>query len=485
MKYLEFYGLQREPFRNEPDRRFYFESRAQAAARLRVVRGLQQQKGLCLLIGAAGAGKTTLARHVLEGLAPSQFLARLLVIAHGSVDSGWLLRRIASAFGVAQPRPEPLHVLGQIYEQLVNVQKAGQHAVLILDEAQMLRERFLMEEFRSLLNLEYQGRKLLSLVLCGMEELDEAVRLDPALGQRVDIRSELRGLDSDEVAQYLAHRIRCVRGSPDILSDEAVKTIAAYSEGTPRLINTIADNALFEGYLGKSNPVDAKGVEVVVEQLGLGASRPVTSRGGAVHERADGQDEESGISGLIDPFEDRGLDLDVHAADANVSEPDPFSRSLEERPRRAEGRTPVFESPPVTPPTPAPETSSPSFIDSLRAEEPRFEEEPSKEEEKKESEASSDDDFGEDFDVDLEDSEADAPAAEESLEEAPSNPVIADDSGMLAPAKVQVMITSDPPGTDKGSEAPKPAPAKSAETEEDIDSLFDGIQVGGEDGDED
>jgi hypothetical protein len=189
----------------------------------------------------------------------------------------------------------------------------------------------------------------------------------------------------------------------------------------------------------------------------------------------------------------------VHATDRNVSEPDPFSRSLGQRPRSEEGRAPVFEGPPVISPTPAPETSSPSFIDSLRAEEPEFEE-VSEEEEKEESEASSHEDFGEDFDVDFEDSEADAPAAEESSEEAPSNPVIADDSGMLAPAKVHVKITSDPPGTDRGSEAPKAAPAKSAETEEDIDSkaapaksaeteedidsLFDGIQVGGGEGDE-
>ncbi|MEE8556350.1 MAG: AAA family ATPase [Myxococcota bacterium] len=471
MKYLEFYGLQCEPFRNEPDRAFYFESRAQAAAQLRIVRGLHQRRGLTILIGEVGAGKTTLARHVLEGLAPGEFMARPLVIAHGSIDPGWVLRRIASAFGIAELRPNPIELMGQIYEQLVKVRAAERHAVLILDEAQMLRERFLMEELRSLLNLEHRGQKLLSLVLCGMEELDETVRLDPLLGQLVDIRVRLKSLDEDEVAPYVTHRIHCVQGSPDIFTDAAVLGIARYSEGTPRLINTIADNALFEGFLAKAKPIDVDVIEAVVEQLGLGRSEgaprcaPEVGKATARAASHDAPGKEP-----TDPFV-----VDDSAFDAlGWNDPHP------------EDVVPVAPAPepaPVVPPSPEPSSASRPVQEDREV---------GREDDKSVPESRDDGNFEGASDVTLEGSPTGAPAAEEPVDDPvdgppdepapPSKPtdsaILADDS-VLKPEKIKVTITRDPPGTDKA--APPRPQLRSAETDEEIDSLFDGIRVGGED----
>jgi type II secretory pathway predicted ATPase ExeA len=269
MEYLKFYGLSEEPFRTEPDRRFYFKSRAQASARLRLLRAVEQKKGLSVFVGEPGCGKTTLAQHVLGGLEPSRFMTRLLVPPHASVDSGWLLRRIAVGYGVQQLQTEPIQILSQIYERLVEVHNEEKCPVLLFDEAQMLRDRALLEEFRALLNLERKGRKLLSLVLFGMKELDEVLRLEPALAQRVEIRVCLTGLEPDEAADYVAHRLQCVDAPAGIFTPEAVVAIHRFSEGIPRLINTLADNALFEGYMSRAKPVDASVVTSAAEQLGL------------------------------------------------------------------------------------------------------------------------------------------------------------------------------------------------------------------------
>jgi hypothetical protein len=149
------------------------------------------------------------------------------------------------------------------------MQSSGRHPVLLLDEAQLLRDTETMEEFRGLLNLEHQGRRLLSLVLLGMESLNEVLAADPALAQRVEVRVGLSGLDRDEVEAYITHRLDCARGSSDVFTPEAVSAVFRYSDGTPRLVNTLADNALFEGFLARSNPVDASAVDTAAEQLGL------------------------------------------------------------------------------------------------------------------------------------------------------------------------------------------------------------------------
>ncbi len=258
-----------EPFRTEPDPRFYFKSRSQEHARIRLVRAIEQRKSLSIFIGEPGCGKTTLARHVLASLDPESYVAHLLAPVHSSVDAGWLLRRIARAYGVKAPRTTPIQILGQIHSRLVQMHDEGKLPILLFDEAQMLRDRALLEEFRALLNLERKGQKMLSLILFGMGQLDEVLRLDPALAQRVEIRVRLGALETDEVSSYVHHRLECASGPREVFTEEAIQAIALYSKGTPRIVNTLADNALFEGFMSRANPIDASVIQAVAGELGL------------------------------------------------------------------------------------------------------------------------------------------------------------------------------------------------------------------------
>jgi type II secretory pathway predicted ATPase ExeA len=269
MDYVKFYGLQDEPFRNDPDERFWFEGQAQNAARMRLMRGVHQHKGLCVLVGGPGCGKTSIARHLLDSLDGDDRVVRLLSVPHRACSAGWLLPRIATAFGVVQPEPESTRLLGQLYERLIGLASSGRHPTLLVDEAQLLANVEVMEEFRGLLNLEHEGRKLVSLVLFGLPQLDAVLQLDPPLAQRIDVRVQLGTFDRDDTIAYLAHRMACAGGDPELFTQVALDAICDYSGGIPRLINTLADNSLFEGFLAEAARIDGSLVDAAAEQLGL------------------------------------------------------------------------------------------------------------------------------------------------------------------------------------------------------------------------
>jgi type II secretory pathway predicted ATPase ExeA len=279
MDYLKFYELAVEPFRNDPDVAFFFESRGQRAARMRLLRGVSQHRGLCVLVGAPGLGKTMLARQLLASLDGPERCVRMLGIPHRDCDAGWLLPRISSAFGVAQVAPTALGALGQIYERLSGLGAAGRHPVLLVDEAQLLENPRVMEEFRGLLNLEDADRKLLSLVLFGLPDLDRVLRLDESLAQRVDIRVTLEGLAEDEIADYLEHRLKRAGAARPLFTGDAVEALWTWTHGVPRLVNTLADNALFEGALAGEPVIDAAVVVSAAQQLGLADLSDVDAAG--------------------------------------------------------------------------------------------------------------------------------------------------------------------------------------------------------------
>ena len=276
MNYLDYYELAQEPFSNAPVSRFYFNSPQHSQALVRLNHLCAQMKGLGILVGDIGAGKTTLARRLLDSLPEVEYEAALLVIIHSGVTASWLLKRIALQLGVEAPSEDKLTLLGQLYQRLVRIYESGKKAVVLIDEAQMLATRELMEEFRGLLNLEVPERKLLSLIFFGLPEIESNLKLDPPLAQRVAIKYRLDHLNSESTEAYIKHRLRLAGASRMPFTPEAVRAVHRFSSGTPRVINTLCDNALFEGYVARAPMIDEAMIERVALDLGLdGGAAPV------------------------------------------------------------------------------------------------------------------------------------------------------------------------------------------------------------------
>src|SRR6476620_3225148 len=249
MTYLDFFELSQEPFSNAPVSRFYYNSSQHSQALVRLMHAVSQMKGLSLVIGDIGAGKTTLARRMLDSLPESEYEAALLVIIHSGITANWLLRRIALQLGVEHPAQEKLALLSQLYQRLLAIYESGKKAVVLIDEAQMLETREIMEEFRGLLNLEVPERKLISFVFFGLPEIEQNLNRDPPLRQRVALRYRLEPFNAESTEAYIKHRLRLAGAAGLPFTPEAVAAIHVHSGGTPRVINTLCDNALFEAFL--------------------------------------------------------------------------------------------------------------------------------------------------------------------------------------------------------------------------------------------
>ena len=275
MTYLEFFELNQEPFSNAPVSRFYYNSPQHAQALTRLLHATSNMKGLALLVGDIGRGKTTLARRMLDALPEAEYEAALLVIIHSGITANWLLKRIALQLGVEAPAEEKLALLSQLYQRLLQIYEQGKKAVVLIDEAQMLATREIMEEFRGLLNLEVPERKLISFVFFGLPEIEQHLNLDPPLKQRVALRYRLEAFPVESTEAYIRHRLR-LAGAPRVpFSSEAFAAIHRFSKGTPRVINTLCDNALFEAFLARQNEIDGKLVERIALDLGLSEPAPL------------------------------------------------------------------------------------------------------------------------------------------------------------------------------------------------------------------
>ena len=269
MNFIEYFGMTQEPFSNAPVSRFYYNSSQHAEALTRLTYAVDSMKGLGLLVGQIGAGKTTLARRMLDALPEDRYEAALLVIIHSGITASWLLRRIALQLGVPEPAHEKLTLLGQLYQRLVHIYESGKKAVVLIDEAQMLQTRELMEEFRGLLNLEVPERKLVTFVFFGLPEIENNLLLDPPLAQRVALRVSLAPFDRDATEAYIKHRLRLAGAQRMLFRPEAIDVIHGHSTGIPRVINTLCDNALFEAFLARAAEVDAPMMRKIGENLAV------------------------------------------------------------------------------------------------------------------------------------------------------------------------------------------------------------------------
>ncbi|HEX5802233.1 MAG TPA: AAA family ATPase [Azospira sp.] len=246
--YLQHFGLLEFPFGITPDTSFAFSTQSHQEALNTLLVALQCGEGFVKVTGEVGTGKTLLCRRLLQSLGDNALTAYL---PNPNLEAQTLLLALAEELrldGLAGL--DQFHLLKKINRGLLDYARQNRRVVLCIDEAQAMPLATL-EALRLVSNLETEKRKLLQIVLFGQPELDEKLS-DPAvrqLLQRISFHHRLLGLGREEVALYLAHRLRVAgyRGEP-VFTGGAVRALRRASRGTPRLVNILAHKALLAAF---------------------------------------------------------------------------------------------------------------------------------------------------------------------------------------------------------------------------------------------
>jgi general secretion pathway protein A len=277
--YEKFFGLRERPFDLTPNPRYLVLTDIHREALSNLEYGIGSRKGITLLIGEAGVGKTTLIR---TAVARQPERVHCVHLNNPALTRAEFVEMLAERFSLSEKAMASKAILLLELERLLAARRqSGETSVLIVDEAQSLPLE-LLEEIRLLANIETDSEKLLSVIMAGQPELsdrlnDQSLR---QLKQRVALRSELRPLTAQETAAYLAGRIKAAGGvGANVFTREAVTRIHELSSGIPRTISVIADNALLTGFAMQHRPVTSQIVLDVSRDFDLtGPDLPVEER---------------------------------------------------------------------------------------------------------------------------------------------------------------------------------------------------------------
>lgn len=254
--YKQFYSLKENPFNNTSDPSFFFASSHHQEAFSHLQYGIASRKGIILITGEIGTGKTTLCRTLLNRLDDK---IKTALILNPSFSDLQLLQMIIRDLGIHCPKDNKLDLVRALTKFLIQQSSKGNNVAVILDECQNLDVPQL-EQIRLLSNLETEKEKLLQIILVGQPELLEKLK-NPALrqlNQRVAVRYHILPLDKNEIAGYINHRIKTAGADPKLqFAPDAVDMIYSYSGGTPRLINILCDRALLSGFVSNTFTITA------------------------------------------------------------------------------------------------------------------------------------------------------------------------------------------------------------------------------------
>jgi general secretion pathway protein A len=267
--YKEFYGLRANPFNVNPDPRYLFLTRHTEEALACLTYGIQSRKGFVLLTGEVGTGKTTLINKLLEWLRLQQVATAF--IFNSRLDVPQFLDYMMADFGIPCDSKAKSQILLRLYNWLLDRYRAGETAVLIVDEAQSLSDEVL-EEIRMLTNLETFTEKLLQIVLVGQPELEQKLKRPQLrqLRQRLTLRAKTHPLTLEETKAYVQQRLR-IAGSngQQIFEPEAVANVHRYASGIPRVINLLCEHCLVSAFVDQQKVIGPAVVDVVARDFDL------------------------------------------------------------------------------------------------------------------------------------------------------------------------------------------------------------------------
>lgn len=285
--YTEFYGLKEIPFGLTPNPKFIYKTESYLEVVSNLKYCISQSKGLAVVTGEVGTGKTTTLRSVLQQFGPD-ILSVYLFNPFVTVEEFFQLLTSGLKLGL-RPGVSKADVLGALSTCLTERHKKGLRTVLIIDESHGLFPA-VMEEVRLLANFETNSEKLLQIILCGQPELREILN-QPGLRQlkqRISLRCSIKPLKTYEINNYIRFRLKTAGATKvNIFAPCAIEMVGLASGGIPRVINNICDNALLYSYASGQQTIFRDTILEVIDTLDImpsdlaGVTNPAISRAAA------------------------------------------------------------------------------------------------------------------------------------------------------------------------------------------------------------
>jgi len=260
--YTQFYTLKERPFSLLPDPDFLFLGKEHGTALAILEYALISELGCVVITGEIGCGKTTLIRQLLND---TQDNVNMGLISNTHRQFGELLDWVLMAFSLSIQNKRKAELYHAFIDFIIQEYSAGRRTVLIIDEAQNMDAQTL-EELRLLSNINTDKDQVLQLVLVGQPELRNTLRRPDLIqfAQRVSVNYHLPTLSSEEVMDYIHHRLHVAGGDKKLFTNEACALIARHSGGVPRVVNTLCDTALIFGFANEQKEIDTGLVAEVI-----------------------------------------------------------------------------------------------------------------------------------------------------------------------------------------------------------------------------
>lgn len=264
--YYEYFGLQKAPFHLTPNPEFLYLTGQHREALAALTYAILAGKGIVVLTGNAGTGKTTLLTRILAHLPESRIQSS--VIVNPTLTPSEFLEAALMDFGFKEIPVSKAQRISMLQTFLWRGRRQGKVTALIVDEAHKLTGEVL-EEIRLLGNFESANEKLLQIVLVGQCELDDLLNRESLrqFKQRIALRLGIHPLSGTDIEQYIRHRWAKAGGSEPPFTASAIEGIGEASEGIPRTINVLCDSSLCQAFADKASTVELHHVRTVCREL--------------------------------------------------------------------------------------------------------------------------------------------------------------------------------------------------------------------------
>lgn len=265
--YLKHFAMTRFPFTQPSQNDELFHAQAQSEALIRL-NHLLELRGIGLLTGEPGSGKSTLCRQLTASLHPGLYRIVYVPLSTGNVMD--MYKSVAWDLGLPTERSRASAFRAIRSEVSRLLLEGKQQPVLIIDEAQHLRNDVL-EDLRLLTNYEMDSQNRLCLLFVGLTELRRRLQMSihESLDQRIVMRYQLNALTREELPEYLIHRLRTAGCELPLFEPEAIEALFQASQALPRKINSLAHYALTACAIDKQHAISADHVQSALQEVGI------------------------------------------------------------------------------------------------------------------------------------------------------------------------------------------------------------------------